>query len=126
MDILQLKDEDFRRLVGIKRITFNKMLEILIEAYKIKKAKGGRKNKTTIETMLLMTLEYWREYRTYFSIGVRYGLSEGYSYKVIKWVEDVLNDRPEFKLPKIEKLKEIETIIVDGTEVQIQRPKKKR
>jgi hypothetical protein len=43
-----------------------------------------------LEETLLMTLEYLREYRTYFHISQSYGLSEGYTYKLIKWVEDTL------------------------------------
>ncbi|RDD35556.1 putative transposase [Wolbachia endosymbiont of Cylisticus convexus] len=56
----ELDDEKFRRLTGVKKVTFNKMVEILREG---KKAKGGRKNKLSEENMLLMVL---REYGTYF------------------------------------------------------------
>lgn len=67
--VKDLDDEKFRRLAGIKRITFNKMISILKEANQNKKIQGGRKNKLSIENMLLMTLEYLREYRTYFHIS---------------------------------------------------------
>jgi hypothetical protein len=43
-----LKDTDFKRLTGIKRTTFDKMIEILIEAEKLKKLKGGKPSKLTI------------------------------------------------------------------------------
>ena len=62
----EFKDEDFRRLTGIKRATFEKMVEILKEAEKNKKNIGGKPNKLIIEDRLLMALEYIREYRTYF------------------------------------------------------------
>ena len=65
-------DEEFRRLRVIKRSTFEKMVEILEEANKKKKAKGGRKNKLSIENQLLMALEYIREYRTYFHVSQSY------------------------------------------------------
>ena len=55
---------------------------------KKKKAKGGRKNKLSEENMLLMALEYLREYRTYFHISQSYGVSESTAYKTVKWVED--------------------------------------
>ena len=64
--IKDLEGEKFRRLTGVKRVVFNKMLIILKEANKIKKIKGGREN------ILLMTLEYIREYRTYFHIYSSY------------------------------------------------------
>ena len=63
--IKKLKKEKFRRLTGIRR-TFEKIHEILKEAEEVKRAKGGRRNKLSMEDMILMTLEYWRENRTYF------------------------------------------------------------
>lgn len=67
--IMVLSDEGFRRLTGVKRITFSKMVELLEEGLLKKKAQGGRPNKLCVEDMLLMALEYLREYRTYFHIS---------------------------------------------------------
>ena len=67
--IRNLLDESFRRLTGVKRQTFEKMVKILVEDDKNKKIKGGRKNKLSLENQLLMALEYIREYRTYFHIS---------------------------------------------------------
>ena len=64
-----LEEDKFRRLTGVKRSTFEKMVSILNDANMKKKAKGGRKNKLCIEDQLLMALEYIREYRTYFISG---------------------------------------------------------
>ena len=52
-----LEEDKFRRLTGVKRSTFEKMTTILKDADIKKKAKGGRKNKLSIEDQLLMTLE---------------------------------------------------------------------
>lgn len=41
-EIEGLEGEKFRRLTGVKRTTFEKMLEILRESAKKKQAKGGR------------------------------------------------------------------------------------
>lgn len=71
-----MSEEKFRRLTGVKYQTFNRMVEIIKNANKKKKAKGGRKNKVSEEDMILMALEYLREYRTYFHIGQSYGVSE--------------------------------------------------
>ena len=38
-------DEQFRRVTGVKRSTFKKMIEILREADHKKKTRGGRKSK---------------------------------------------------------------------------------
>lgn len=123
-----LIDEQFRRLTGVKRITFDKMIKILEEADKDKKKKGGRKNKLSIENQLLMTLEYIREYRTYFHISQSYGISESSCYKGIKWIEDTLIKHPDFALPGKKALlksdMECEVVLIDATETPIERPKK--
>lgn len=68
------------------------MMEVLREAQKKKRSKGGRGHKLSLENRLLMTLEYWREYRTYINIGVSYGLSESNTYQAIRWIEDILKE----------------------------------
>jgi hypothetical protein len=121
-------EEKFRRITGVKRQAFNRMVEILTEAHKKKKARGGRPNKLSIPEMLLMTLEYLREYRTYAHIGSSYGLSESNTYTTISWVEDTLIKSKEFKLPGRKELlksdNNIQVILIDATESPIERPKK--
>lgn len=128
--IKELEGEKFRRLTGVKRITFNKMVEILAAADQLKKAYGGRKNKLGIENQLLMALEYIREYRTYFHISQSYGISEASAYKGVKWVEDTLIKHPDFALPGKKALlksdAEYEVVLVDATESPVERPKKSR
>lgn len=76
-----------------------------------------------------MTLEYLREYRTYFHLGQSYGLSESACYRNCKWMEDVLIKSKEFSLPGKKSLlknnAEFEVILIDATESPIERPKKK-
>lgn len=126
--IKDLDEEKFRRLTGIKRSTFDKMQVILRDADLQKKAKGGRKNKLSIADQLLMTLEYLREYRTYFHISKSYGISESSTYKTIKWVEDTLIKHPDFSLPGRKALlksdMEYEVVLIDATETPVERPKK--
>ena len=45
--IKNLLPEKFRRLTGVKKLTFEKMTEILKEAYNKKRLRGGRKTKLT-------------------------------------------------------------------------------
>jgi hypothetical protein len=123
----KLKDEDFKRLTGVKRSTFDKMIEILKEAEVLKKRFGGKPNKLVIEDRLLMTLEYLREYRTYFHVANNYGIRENTCYRNIIWVENVLVKSKEFSLPKKKELiddNEIEVILVDATESPIERLKR--
>jgi len=124
-----LSDDQFRRLTGVKRVTFDRMIEILEDGDKKKKIKGGRRNKLSIENQLLMALEYIREYRTYFHVSQSYGISESSCYKGIKWIEDTLIKHPDFALPGRKVLlrsdMEYEVILIDATETPIERPKKK-
>lgn len=126
--IKELEDEKFRRLTGIKRRTFEKMIEILSEAEKKKQAKGGRKPKLSLEARLLMALEYIREYRTYFHVSQSYGVSESTCYETIKWIENTLIKHPAFALPGRKALlkseMEYELVLIDATETPIERPKK--
>ena len=125
-----LADEKFGRLTGVKHSTFSKMVEIIKDADQQKKARGGRKNKLSIENQLLMALEYLREYRTYFHIGQSYGISESSAYKAIKWIEDILINHPDFALPGRKALlksdNEYEVIYIDVAESPIERPKKNK
>jgi hypothetical protein len=95
-----------------------------------KKSLGGQPNKLTLEDMLLVTLEYLREYRTYFHISQSYGVSENSTYKTILWVEDTLIHCKEFSLPGRKVLlksdMEYELVLVDATESPIERPKKNK
>ena len=51
-------DEEFRRLTGIMRTTFEKMVNILKEGELKKKEAGGKPNKLEMEDRVLMALEY--------------------------------------------------------------------
>ena len=129
-NLKEFKEEDFRRLKGIKRATFEKMIEILKEAEKAKKTLGGKPNKLTMEDRLLMTLEYIREYRTYFHVSASYKISESACYRNIRWIEDILIKHPDFSLPGRKALlksdREYDVILIDATETPIERPKKNK
>ena len=125
----KLSEADFRRLTGVFRPTFEKMLSILLVSYKEKHARGGRKPKLSLTCCLLMTLEYLREYRTYFHIGNAYGVSESSAYKTIRWIENTLIKEGTFSLPGKTALLEHnakDILLIDATESPIERPKKSR
>jgi len=118
----------FRRITGVKRTTFEKMLEILRPKQEEKLAHGGRKPKLSLEEMLLASLEYWREYRTYAHIAASYGIHESNMYRLLKWVENVLIKDGTFSLPGRKALLksdvEYEVVLIDVTETPIERPKR--
>ena len=97
--VKELKGEVFRRLTGIQRNTFEAMAAVLSDAKCKQKAAGGKPNTLSVENQLLMMLEYWREYRTYFHIGQAYGISESAAYRNIKWCENTLAKSKSFRLP---------------------------
>lgn len=119
-----LKDEDFKRSTGVSRAMFEKMLSVVKAGLR----NFGRTPKLSRADQLLMTLMYWREYRTEFHIGLTYGVSEATVCRTIKKVENVLIKSGEFRLPGRKALQPsdmlIEVVLIDATEQPIERPKK--
>jgi hypothetical protein len=127
--VKNLNSENFKRLCGVHPETFNQMLEV-VRSLNSKKLKPGRPGKISLEDQLLMTLEYWREYRTYFHIGQSWGVNESTAYRIIRKIEDMLCKSRAFTLPGKKKLSsseyQIEMIVIDVTERPIERPKKNK
>lgn len=126
--IKSLKSAEFRRLTGVSKSVFQLMIAVVKAAERVCMKHGGRPSRLKIEDKLLMTLEYLREYRTYFHLGQSYGLSESTCYRNCRWVEDVLIRDKTFALPGKKVLlrndSPLELILVDATETPIERPKK--
>lgn len=125
----KLSEVQFRRFTGVKKTTFKRMVEILKEAKQAQKQyRGGRTPKLSVEDSLLMTLEYLREYRTYFHTAQGYDLSESNAYKIIRFVEDTLVKHKDFALPGRKALLNAnpeDVLLIDATESPVERPKKK-
>ena len=98
-NIKNYKNGQFYRITGVRRITFEKMLEILHPAKVQLTTKGGPKPKMCLEDMLLATLEYLRENRTYAHVAASYGVSESTICRIIEWVNDTLVKEGTFSLP---------------------------
>jgi transcription initiation factor TFIIIB Brf1 subunit/transcription initiation factor TFIIB len=126
--IQNYSDTKFRRITGVKRVTFEVMLTILLAAHSEKHRRRGRNPKLCMEDRLLAALEYWREYRTFAHIAASYGVSESSIFKTIRWIEDVLIKDGTFALPGKKTLQksdvEFEVVLVDVTESPIERPKR--
>lgn len=60
------------------------------------KKKPGRPSKLGWEEQVLLTLEYWREYRTYFHIGKSWGIEESTAFRIIQKIENMLIRSGEF------------------------------
>ena len=123
-NLIQFDDEEFKRLVGVPRALFSKMLIILEEAEHLKK-KSGRPHSLFLVDQLLLTLNYLRSYRTQLELSADYGLAESNVNRTIQKVKNTLIHSRNFSLPKRNQtLDSNDFVIVDVTESQIERPKK--
>src|SRR5512144_2683285 len=93
--IQQLKDADYKHHNGVERETFEEMLKPVEKGLR----DLGRPPTLSRADQLLMTLMYWREYRTEFHIAQSYGVSEATVCRTIRKVEDVLVRSKKFRLP---------------------------
>lgn len=98
--IKDLKPSEFKRLCGVHRQTFERMVEV-IQPQLERTGKRGGQTKLRVEDQLLITLEYWREYRTYFHIGSSWGIHESTVCRIVRKVEDALIKSSLFRLPFI-------------------------
>lgn len=130
--VKKLSVSDFKRRFGISRSTFNFLVKE-VKKYKSKKSlknkrNAGRKPKLSIEEEILLTLDYWREYRTQFHLGLDYGISESAVSRTIHKIENILSKVKRLSLPKSKKNRAsaitYEVILIDATETPIERPKK--
>lgn len=117
----------FKSVTGVSPATFEEMLGVIKAAYAERHKKRGRHSRLSCENILLMTLEYLKEYRTLECIGASYGLHKTNVGLTVRWVEDALHASGKFNLPSkrvlVQANTEIEVIVVDTTETPIQRPK---
>ena len=124
---VKLSDDDFKQITGVKKGTFEAMLDVLRSAYAEKHKRRGRQAKLPIEDQLLMSLKYWRQYVTQKELAYEFEVGEATTHDVIVWVEDTLIKSGKFSLPGKKVLledNEIEIVLVDVTESPIERPKK--
>jgi len=131
MSYEQVKDllpAQFKRYCGVQPQTFQKMVGVVSTHLHRKRRVLGRPTKLSVEDQVLMTLEYWREYRTFFHLAKSWGLHESSVWRTIRRVEDILTKSRAFKLPGKKVLQpsdhEIEFIVVDVAETPVERPKK--
>ena len=126
--LLEQNDAGFKRYTGIHKATFNGMLEAM-QQYEAAKTKSGRPSALSLEEQILLSLTYWREYRTLYHISMDFGIHESSVSRIIRKVEDVLVDSGKFELPKklpcrVDDDINWRVVIVDATETPIERPKK--
>jgi len=121
--IKHLKDTDFKRLTGVSKLVYQRMVSILrniLMPTSSNRTQGGRPRKISYEDQVLLCLEYLRGYRTYYHIGISYGMSESSAHRLITQTEDILIKSQEFSLPKGKELEDnldIEVILIDAVSI---------
>ena len=132
-NIRKLNDTTFKRLLGVKKETYN----LMIAEYKNYRKKqkesfkiGGLKPKLSDELRVQLMLGYYREYRTLEHIGFDYGVSETTALRTVREVEEVLIKSNKFTIKGKKAFNksdiDLSFVLIDVTEVPIQRPKKSK
>jgi len=119
----------FQRKTGIKRGTFDAMVEVVKESITKRKTKRGNDPTYSIEDNLLIMLHYYREYPTFFHLGDIYDLHESTVQRIVRNYEDILIKSGKFSLPNHKELLELsdeDVVLIDVTETPIERPKKNK
>lgn len=119
-----MTDKKFKRKVGIPRVVFEILVEILLMELKEKHKKGGRKPDLTVEDILLLTLTYYRDYNTYFQLGFDFGIDESNAYRWQQWCEKILIKYFDGMI-NVKEININHEHLVDVMECTIQRPKDK-
>ena len=128
---LNLKPEQFQRRFGINIQTLKAMVNAL-EHFRLENPKDrrGRRTILTLEEQVLVALEYWREYRTYFHIGTSWGVSESTICRIVTDIESTLMKTGKFRIPgKKALLKDSdypEIVVMDVAETVLNNLKKNR
>jgi hypothetical protein len=124
---LELSDVNFKQVIGVKKQTFEVMIEILTLAYQAKHKRRGRHAKLSIQDMLFMALKYWRQYVTQLELSIEFQVGEATTHDVIVWVENSLAKSKKFSLlgrGALLEHPEIEIALVDVTKSPVECPKK--
>lgn len=128
INLHSLPADAFKRLVGIPPDLFAEQLTVLEQAERAK-CKSGRPSPLSLADQLLLTLGYWREYRTLFHLGMTYGVHESTAQRIVIRTEQRLlaaDALDRVRLAATESLATDAVVIVDASESPIERPKKNK
>ena len=125
-----------KRLTGVRKETFHEMLAALQHNLR----DFGRPPALCRADQLLLTLMYYREYRTQLHIAHAYQISESAVCRTIHKVEKALLARDTFHVPgkkallqpqssdspgrAVDPVRAVDVVVIDATESPIERPKK--
>ncbi len=124
IEVSEYGEQQFLRLTGVRRVVFELMIEVVQAAQR----DFGRPRKLSVEDQVLLTLCYWREYRSQFHVASSFGVSEATACRTIKAVENILIQDKRFHVPGKKVLHDgsldLTVIVVDASEQRVERPQK--
>jgi hypothetical protein len=118
----ELTPQQFQRIIGLKQHQFSFLLELFLEYVDQKWDKRGRKGGLQLADQLILTLRYLRSYPSFLELGQEFSISESYAHKIFQKVSESLVKI--LKLPNINSLKNLGTVIFDVSEQEVERPTK--
>ena len=129
--IKNLKPGKYKEIFGVEKHVFDRLFRLLETADVFqRKNTAGRKSRLSVLDKLVITLMYWREYRTYRHIAFDYGVGKTQIGDAVLWVENTIIASGLCNLKSSRELREnaskIKIAIVDVTEQEIERPKRGR
>jgi hypothetical protein len=119
----------YKEIFGIEKHIFDRLLRLLevADTYQ-RKSKAGRKGRLSVLDKLVITLMYWREYRTYRHMAFDYCVGKTQIGDAVMWVENTVIESGLCSLKSARELRDnpnkIKIAIVDVTEQEIERPKR--
>ena len=124
IEVSEYGEKQFLRLTGVKREVFEMMVAVVSQ----KQRAFGRPRKLSVDDQVLLSLCYWREYRSQFHVASSFGVSEATVCRTVKQVEAALLSDKRFHLAGKKALHngslDLTVIVVDASEQRIERPQK--
>jgi hypothetical protein len=125
-NIVDLPPTCFKRAVGVSRLLFSEILDIL----RAVQTRMGRPPILSLENQFLVCMAYYREYRTQFHIAQTFAVSEATVHRIIVKIENTLIRSGKYRLPSKRDLNSAEVhfelVLVDASETPCERPKKNK
>ncbi len=123
-EVSEYGEQQFYRLTGVRRGVF----ELMAQAVSATHSGRGRPSTLSVPDQLLLTLCYWREYRSQFHVASSFGVSEATVCRTVKKVESALLKDKWFHVPGKKALHDgsldLTVIVVDASEQRVERPQK--
>ena len=124
------QSKKFSRLTGVKLEEFREIVRKVRpkwNAFQQKKKVAGRNSKIkSLEDEVLLVLIYYRFYVSFQFLGALFGLDESNACRHLKRTEKMLASVVKINKNKRLNQSDLETLLIDATEIQIQRPTKKQ